>query len=251
MFAFAQTKSSSSSLSNPNSPQYKAVEWLAQDKVDNGRNWSGYELLQRYALRVLYHSTGGDNWSNSAPTTWFGASRVCDWESTNTQCNGNGQRVDYIYFLSENLQGTIPDELGFLTALTELRLHVDQLTGTIPTHLGQLTALTDLHLGSNQLTGTIPSQLGELSALTYLALSINQLTGTIPLVLTQLTNLNQLYFDNTNLTGQLPSGFCEAPFPDWRADGHVGNRLRADCISEVQCDCCDVCYDESGNGFWQ
>ena len=348
MLAFAQTKSSSSSLAKPNSPQYRAVEWLAQDKNDNGSNWSGYELLQRYVLRVLYHSTNGEKWSNSAPSTWFGASSVCDWGSTDAQCNGNGQQVDYIDLWRNNLQGTIPDELGLLTALTyldlslnrrlastmipsqlgeltaltfldlsfnrlasmipsqlgqltaltelwlygnqltgtlpsqlghltalkvlwldydqltgtlpsqlgqltaltELWLYDNQLTGTLPSQLGQLTALTLLHLSSNQLTGTLPSQLGQLTALRHFSLSNNQLTGTIPLTLTQLTNLNWLYLYNNNLTGQVPSGFCDkTKFLDWRKDGADGNILGTDCMSKVQCDCCDQCYDESGNWF--
>ena len=141
--AYAETKSSQSSLRDTNSPQYKAVEWLVQDKVDNGSNWSGYELLQRYVLRVLYLSAGGDNWSNSAPTSWFGASSVCDWGPITVQCNGNGQQVDRLQLGANNLQGTIPDELGHLTSLTYLNLFNNfQLTSTIPTQLGQLTAST-------------------------------------------------------------------------------------------------------------
>ena len=324
--AYAETKSSRISLRDTNSPQYKAVEWLAQDKVDNLSNWSGYELLQRYVLRVLYHSTGGENWSGSpccfdADTTWFGASRVCDWGSIDAQCNGNGQQVDRVLLDNVNLQGAIPDELGQLTALTWLSLDFSQLTGTLPSQLGQLTALTWLSLGNNKLTGTIPvelgelislttfrlstnqltgpipSQLGQLTVLTYLglaankltsrmptqlgqlaalallylfdnqltgtmpshlgqltalqvlSLSNNQLTGTIPTALTQLVNLELLYLYNNDLTGQVPFGFCASPFPNWRADGTFGNQLVADCIDDVQCDCCDNCFDESGNRF--
>ena len=274
MFEFAETISSSSSLSNLDSPQRRAVEWLADDKINNNSNWSGYELLQRYVLRVLYLSTDGDNWSNSASTSWFGASSVCQWPQDELFCNG--QQVDYIDLYSDDLQGEIPEELGQLTALTGLRWHRNQLTGTIPTHLGHLTALIDLRLYFNQLsgpipsqlgqltaltrmdlrdnelTGPIPSQLGQLTALTELNLSENQLIGTIPVAFTQLTNLSRLYLNNNILTGQVPSGFCAAPFPDWRADGSLGtNRFYTDCISEVQCDCCDRCYDESGSYFSQ
>ena len=245
---YAETKSSRSSLRDTNSPQYKAVEWLAHDHVEYG-SWIGYELLQRYVLRVLYHSTGGENWNNDADTTWFGASSVCDWGSANAQCNDGDQQVDYLFLWNDNLEGTIPDELGLLTALTELFLLHNFLTGTIPPKLGQLAALERLQMDGNQLTGTIPSQLGQLTALTYLGLDSNRLTGTIPLALAQLTNLNILFLGSNNLTGRVPSGFCAAPFPDWRADGVGGGRLYADCISEVQCDCCDVCYDASGNGF--
>ena len=246
MMSYAETKSSRSSLSDTNSPQYKAVEWLAQDRVDNGSNWSGYELLQRYVLRVLYHSTGGENWSLTATNSWFGASSVCDWGSSNAQCNGDGQKVDRIDLASDNLQGTIPTELGQLTALTYMNFANNQLTGALPTQLIQLTALVWLGWRSNQLSGRIPSQLGQLTALTWLNLRENRFSGTIPNALTQLTNLSNLYLDNNNLIGDVPSAFCAAPFPDFRTTGPA---LYADCISEVQCDCCDQCYDASGNKY--
>ena len=215
MMDYAETKSSRCSLWNTTSPQYMAVEWLTQDKVDNGSNWSGYELLQRYVLRVLYESTNGKKWYNSAPFIWFGASSVCQWQTKyRLYCNGNGQQVDRIVLGDDNLQGEIPDELG------------------------QLTALTRLELDRNQLTGTIPSQLGKLTALTYLSLSYNDLTGTIPSQLGQLTALTKLYLRYNNLTGQVPSEFCAAPFPDWGAGRAT---LWADCRSEVQCDCCNEC----------
>ena len=275
---FAETKSSRSSLRDTNSPQYKAVEWLAQDKIDNGSNWSGYELLQRYVLRILFHSTGGDSWAGpnfDASTTWFGASSVCNWGSIDAECNGNGQ-VDRIDLSQNNLQGAIPDELWQLTAMAYLDLRLNQeLTGTIPTQIGQLTALTwlslsgiqlsgtiatqfgllsdlrYLYLSHNELTGTIPTQLGQLTGLRALYMHENQLTGSIPATLPQSTDLDFIFLYNNFLTGQVPSAFCAAPFPDWRADGPnlPGKTFWTDCISEVQCDCCDRCYDESGKCF--
>ena len=325
MMEYAETKSTLSSLGDTNSPQYKAVEWLAQDKVEHGSSWSGYELLQRYVLRVLYHSTGGQNWNNGATQFWFGASSVCEWPEVNTQnlyCNGNTQQVYIISLSGDNLQGTLPDELGLLTSLTLLDLYDNKLTGTIPTQLGQLTALQRLQLYKNQLGGTIPSQIGKLTALNILQLLVNQLTGTlpsqlgqlsgltglslyfnqltgaiptefgrltaleslymyfnqftgtipsefgqltalinlsffgnkltgtIPASLTQLTLLQSLSLFYNSLTGQVPSGFCTAPFPDWRADGDLVPTLLADCISEIQCDCCDVCYEGGQRFCW-
>ena len=270
--AYAETKSTRNSLNNRSSPQYRAVEWLARDKVDNGNNWSGYELLQRYVLRVLYHSTNGEYWNNGASTAWFGGSSVCQWPASD-YLSCNGQQVDYIDLWAVDLYGTIPHEIGLLTALRHVNVEVNYLTGTIPTQLGQLTALTylslyanilqgkiptqlgrltrlkDLVLSMNSLTGTIPTHLGRLTTLTNLYLSQNDLTGTIPLALTQLINLEDLWLFKNNLTGQVPLGFCEAPFTDWISNGEYGDiyRLYADCLSEVQCDCCDRCWDESGN----
>ena len=179
MLAFAQNKSSTSSLSDPSSPQYKAVEWLARDKFENGSDWDDDELLQRYVLRVLYHSTGGENWGgaqNDAETTWFQSLSVCDWGSTIVHCNSNGTQLDFIDLEFDNLQGTIPDELGLLTALTVLSLcNNGGLIGTIPTQLGLLTALKELHLWTNQLTGTVPTHLAQLTALEQMDVDENQL----------------------------------------------------------------------------
>ena len=247
MMAFAETRSTRSSLRDPSSAQYQAVEWLAQDKLDNGSDWSGYELLQRYVLRVLYHSTGDVSWQ--ASVSWFDGSRVCDWGSNNAQCNGSGQQVDYIFLANYGLQGTIPSELGHLTALTLLDLQVSRLSGTIPSDLGGLTRLTKLTLVSNRLTGSIPAQLGQLTLLNHLSLWANQLTGAIPNALAQLTRLNILELDRNNLIGTVPSGFCSSPFPDWRSSAWDLSILRADYMSEVVCNCCDFCYDTSGREF--
>ena len=271
--AFAETKSSRSSLRDTNSPQYKAVEWLAQEKVDHGSNWSGYELLQRYALRVLYHSTvGNNNWGDSATTSLFLPTRVCDWPEVGIHdiyCSGNGQQVDLINLADDNLQGTIPDELGHLSALTVLYLccnqitgtlssdlgkltglidfdlGVNELTGTIPSQFGQLTALTRLEFYWNQLTGKIPSQLGQLTSLRRLSLSINELTGTVPISMAQMTNMQYLYLYGNFLVGPVPAQFCAPPFPTWGIDA----AFMADCISEVACSCCDRCFDTADRCF--
>ncbi|KAK3255466.1 hypothetical protein CYMTET_35351, partial [Cymbomonas tetramitiformis] len=68
--------------------------------------------------------------------------------------------------ISDPLFGTLPSELGELTALTELDLYQNYLSGTLPTELGRLTNLQLMALDSNQLTGTLPTQLGRIQALT-------------------------------------------------------------------------------------
>ena len=70
-----------------------------------------------------------------------------------TSSTGTGQPycTDGAFSLGGNqLSGTIPPELGDLTALASLDLEGNQLSGTIPTELGNLTALTSLSLSCNQ-----------------------------------------------------------------------------------------------------
>jgi len=61
-----------------------------------------------------------------------------------------------------------------------LNLSYNELTGSIPPEIGYLTNLTYLYLNNNQLTGEIPSEIGNLTNLERLILFDNQLTGIIP-----------------------------------------------------------------------
>ena len=150
----------------------------------------------RDVLVAFYHATGGDNWR--ANHNWLSDAPVGTWYGVTTDESG---RVIELVLWFNNLRGTVPPELGNLTALTELRLNSNQLSGSIPSELGNLTALTSLNLSGNQLSGTIPPELGHLSALTSLSLSGNQLSGTVPPELGNLANLDVLYLAGNRLTG--------------------------------------------------
>ena len=203
----------------------------------------GYALLQRYVLWLLYHATGGESWSNSAANGWIPETHkgadVCNL--ADVECSGSG--VATLYLENDFLRGFLPTELGFLTTLTYLDVDGSGLT-TIPTELGRLSNLYFLSMRSSGLSGTIPSELGLLTNLDYLFLDSNSLTGTIPTELAQATDLFRVFLHNTRLTGQVPSAFCSSPFPVWTADdGGLDNTLFwADCLSEVQCSCCDNCF---------
>ena len=104
--------------------------------------------------------------------------------------------------IRNNLVGTLPDELGSLINLRELRLSSNELSGTIP-DLSGLTGLTRLELSYNELSGTIPD-LGNLTSLQYMNLRNNELSGTIP-DLSGLTGLRELTLIENKLTGKIPN----------------------------------------------
>jgi Leucine-rich repeat (LRR) protein len=54
------------------------------------------------------------------------------------------------------------------------------LTGPIPESIGNLGNLEDIRMQGNALTGPIPESMADLNGLELLNLSANQLTGTIP-----------------------------------------------------------------------
>ena len=112
--------------------------------------------IQCEALVTLYNATGGDNWSDN--TNWLATNTPCSWHGITCEA-GN---VTELALYSNQLSGSIPSEIGNLTALTELSLPSNQLSGPIPPEIGNLTALTHLILAWNQLSGSIPSEIGNL-----------------------------------------------------------------------------------------
>ncbi|KAI8013059.1 MDIS1-interacting receptor like kinase 2 [Camellia lanceoleosa] len=112
--------------------------------------------------------------------------------------------LEHLNLVCCNLTGSIPEEIGTLSKLTNLYLSRNNLEGLIPSSIGQLTNLTWLDLSSNRLSGPIPSSIGQLG--TYLDLSSNRLSGPIPSSIGQLTTL--LYLD---LLSNRPSGPIPSP----------------------------------------
>ena len=150
------------------------------------------------ALMALYNSLGGDDWSEN--TSWGTATPLMTWGRVITDSDG---RVTSLELGNNNLVGTLPDELGDLTALTTLYLWGNDLSGPIP-DLSGLTALTTLDLGQNELTGPVPTWLGTLTNMVALYMWGNEFTGTIP-DLRGLSSLFELSLARNNLTGPVPA----------------------------------------------
>jgi hypothetical protein len=151
------------------------------------------------ALIALYDSTGGPGWINHAG--WNTNNRPCSWYMISC---ANGHIIS-ISLSKNQLNGTIPPELGNLSKLQYLGLSKNQLSGTIPPELGNLSQLQYLWLSENQLSGSIPPALGNLSQLQYLWLWSNQLSDPIPSELGNLSHLEDLVLSDNNLSGPIPS----------------------------------------------
>ena len=107
-----------------------AVEFVSASSVAFGR--------QEEALRALYESTDGPNWTDS--TNWLTAAPLGDWYGVETDDAG---WVTELVLDGNNLMGTIPAEIGHLEALDVLALGDSNLTGSIPPELGKLARLED------------------------------------------------------------------------------------------------------------
>ncbi|XP_058078436.1 leucine-rich repeat protein 1-like isoform X2 [Magnolia sinica] len=102
------------------------------------------------------------------PCTWF-----------HITCNQDN-RVTRLELYKNNIQGTIPAELGNLKSLISLDLYNNNISGVIPPSLGKLKSLVFLRLNDNQLSGQIPRELLGISSLKVVDITNNNLCGTIP-----------------------------------------------------------------------
>ncbi len=157
--------------------------------------------IEREALIALYNATNGPGWTNNG--NWLGAPGTENtWNGVTTDAGNT--TVILITLPSNQLNGTIPAEIGNLTNLQGLWLYDNQLSGSIPPSLGNLTSLQQLYIFDCQLSGSIPSSLGNLSSLHELGLGGNQLSGAIPAELGGLASLQVLHLYGNQLSGAIP-----------------------------------------------
>ncbi len=116
------------------------------------------------ALVALFESTDGPNWSDSAGNKWNTDNSPGGWAGVRV-IDGHVRCIDRT---SQNLNGSIPPELGNLTDLHWLSMDNNELSGSVPPELGNMTNLQTLYLNSNQLSGSVPPELGNLTNLFFL-----------------------------------------------------------------------------------
>lgn len=172
--------------------------WLQEIPVSDTSNCTDYHP-DREVLVTLYNETNGTRWTRSL--NWLSDAPLHAWHGVKT--SGNGQVIG-LSLTDNRLSGSIPDELGRLSGLTQLSMFNNDLTGPIPPELGQLDELRSLSLSGNNLSGPIPPELGELNNLERLSLGSNRLTGEIPPEFGQLENLRWLSLNSNFLEGSIP-----------------------------------------------
>lgn len=156
--------------------------------------------LDRHVLIKIYETMGGNSWTG---TKWDITKPLTDATGWNGVTISNG-RVTAIGLNRRGLTGRIPEEIGYLTEMTNLNLGNNAITGEIPSSIGSFSKILYLVLNNNQLTGNMPQTLGGLKLLRTLNLANNNLTGNFPAGFGTLTTLASLQVQNNRLTGTIP-----------------------------------------------
>ncbi|KAI8566731.1 hypothetical protein RHMOL_Rhmol02G0064800 [Rhododendron molle] len=181
--------------STANPPQNPEVEALLR--------WKQSLRNQTIVSSWIFSQTNGNS-SASSPCNWVGI-------SCNTAGNVTGLNLSYT-----GLQGTLDHlDFSFFPLLLRLDLKVNQLNGTIPTNIGLLSNLMYIDLSTNSLSGTIPLSIANLTRVVELGFSQNLITGHLDPRLfsdrgssqakTGLLSIQRLLLTYTLLGGPLPS----------------------------------------------
>jgi hypothetical protein len=118
------------------SPSNLSVLYLAGNHLPETLNEN--TLLMRYVMTTFYFSLGGpkwrrdDNWlsaADSSECTWYGVS-----------CNDQGV-ISEISLPHNNLMGSLPEDLYFVSSLATLSISQNVVTGTVPASLALLPNL--------------------------------------------------------------------------------------------------------------
>ena len=147
------------------------------------------------ALVALFDATGGEGWNNS--DGWLYEVALGQWHGVTTDASG---RVTGLDLSGNGLSGELPEELEYLTELTELNLSNNELDESLPAGLGSLANLEELYLNNNQFSGPLPAGLASLTALTDLHLHDNRLSGEFPAALAEISELESVTIWNNGFT---------------------------------------------------
>ncbi|RWR76840.1 putative inactive leucine-rich repeat receptor-like protein kinase [Cinnamomum micranthum f. kanehirae] len=120
--------------------------------------------------------------------------------------------------------------------MTSIDLSLNKLTGTIPFELGNMTAVRALNLSHNLLEGPIPTSFQNMKDLESLDLSHNNLIGRIPQEITKLNFLTTLTLAFNNLSGEIPYQGKFFTFSGSSFEGNpglCGKPLTINCSSDI------------------
>lgn len=161
-------------------------------------SFSQVSPAERAALIALFNATDGSNWNTN--TNWNTAAVADTWHGVTV----TGGSVTRIVLENNNLNGTLPAEIGNFPNLQQLHLGNNQISGSLPSALGNLTSISSLRVNGNSITGSLPASLGNLVNLAYFYIHNNQISGAIPPEMGNCTAMYWVLMGSNQLAGPLP-----------------------------------------------
>lgn len=168
------------------------------------------QMKDSLALLAIYNATNGAKWiypwkigmplnETNYPGVFF------------DRINGE-QRVIDLSLLDFGLEGSLPNEIGWLSQLVKLKLQRNKLSGTLPASMNRLVNLTHLYISSNQFSGEFPD-IHSLQSLRLIEADFNRFEGEFPASFSMLPKLSTLKFKYNHLD---PNTCVPKKFGGWK-----------------------------------
>ena len=130
--------------------------------------------LQLDALKALYNSTDGANWTANKWDTSKPLSDATAWPGVTADAHGV---VTKIVLSNSGLSGSLPAALGNLTYLEEFDLSNNNLVGGIPKEVKNLNGLKKFYVNGNQMNDSVPYAVYTSDAWGYADKKLTQQSG--------------------------------------------------------------------------
>lgn len=156
-------------------------------------------------LVALFNKMGGNAWRTDY--RWNLSQDISTWKGVSVADvgNGAGKRVVGLQLSNVGLAGEIAAEVANITYLKALWLDNNKgITGAIPDALGELVLMENLRLGSTFLTGVLPKNLSKMVNLFSFVINNTSINGSIPNEYGDMANIVTLDLSNNKLSGELP-----------------------------------------------
>lgn len=149
---------------------------------------------------------------NNITATWVGPN-VCNYHGVycapppDFSCDSVVAGID---LNSQNISGTLPDELGNLGYLSLFHINSNRFTGCLPSSLSSWTYLYELDVSNNMFEGGFPTFVLSLPSLVYLDIRFNRFSGELPEGLFTKA-LDAIFINNNNFSGEMPLNLQTSP----------------------------------------
>lgn len=158
----------------------------------------------RDILMEFYNAMGGPNWTNQK--NWGTDERLKNWDCVDYDPSDHSLTL---VFIVNGLKGAIPDCIGKLTDLKELRIEGEPgVTGSLPQSFSKLVNLEFLSISRTSIT-SLPDIFSAMTKLKTANFSLNrELAGQIPESLALLENITQVSISGCGFTGTPPESWA-------------------------------------------
>jgi len=161
------------------------------------------------ALVAIYNAANGASWKEDR--VWDLSKPINEWYGVTLTNN----RVSALKILAKTIstEWTMPEEIGDLTELTDLRFNSACVAGDFMESLYKLTKLVSLYFQTNNISGSFSEKVAVWTELKDLYINDNaNFGGTLPKEFGQLKKLANINIAKTSIGGAVPAEFssCDA-----------------------------------------